>query len=119
MPENGTPDSATDHTRSLAALAEAFASTDVLERMAGTLAILLYQMECSADGTYDVLYDEYGTGRKLVAALGEDQGRLRQEYGAAVILRRGEERLARHGFRGERETLPNGVVRVRMVRSAR
>jgi len=53
MPENGTPDAATDHTRSLAALAEAFASTDVLERMAGTLAILLYQMECSADGTYE------------------------------------------------------------------
>src|SRR5215210_8839264 len=53
MPENGTPDSATDATRSLAALAEAFASTDVLERMAGTLAILLYQMECSADGSYE------------------------------------------------------------------
>ena len=53
MPENGTPDSATDHTRSLAALAEGFASTDVLERMAGTLAILLYQMECSADGTFE------------------------------------------------------------------
>jgi diguanylate cyclase (GGDEF)-like protein len=53
MPENGTPDYATDDTRSLAALAEAFASTDVLERMAGTLAILLYQMECGPDGTFE------------------------------------------------------------------
>jgi hypothetical protein len=53
MPENGTPDSATDKTRSLAALGETFASTDVLERMAGTLAILLYQMECSEDGTFE------------------------------------------------------------------
>jgi len=53
MAENGTPDYPTDNTKSLAALAEAFASTDVLERMAGTLAILLYQMECAADGTFE------------------------------------------------------------------
>jgi len=52
MPENGNPASPIGNATSLAALAEAFASTDVLERMAGTLAILLYQMECSTDGTY-------------------------------------------------------------------
>jgi diguanylate cyclase (GGDEF)-like protein len=53
MPENVKPDYAADDTRSVGALAEAFASTDVLERMAGTLAILLYQMECSKDGTFE------------------------------------------------------------------
>ena len=37
------------------ALAEALATTDVLQRVAGTVAIHLYQLELRADGSYDCL----------------------------------------------------------------
>jgi diguanylate cyclase (GGDEF)-like protein/PAS domain S-box-containing protein len=48
MPDLPTPNGSGDHH----ALAEALATTDVLRRVAGTVAIHLYEMEYLADGSY-------------------------------------------------------------------
>jgi diguanylate cyclase (GGDEF)-like protein len=48
MPDHPTPNGGGDHQ----ALAEALATTDVLRRVAGTVAIHLYEMEYLADGSY-------------------------------------------------------------------
>jgi diguanylate cyclase (GGDEF)-like protein len=48
MPDDATPNGSGDHQ----ALAEALATTDVLRRVAGTVAIHLYEMEYLADGSY-------------------------------------------------------------------
>jgi diguanylate cyclase (GGDEF)-like protein len=49
MPEDPTTNGDGNHQ----ALAEALATTDVLRRVAGTVAIHLYEMEYAADGTYE------------------------------------------------------------------
>jgi diguanylate cyclase (GGDEF)-like protein/PAS domain S-box-containing protein len=49
MPEDSTPNGDGNHQ----ALAEALAATDVLRRVAGTVAIHLYEMEYAANGTYE------------------------------------------------------------------
>jgi diguanylate cyclase (GGDEF)-like protein/PAS domain S-box-containing protein len=69
MPDLPTPNGKADNR----ALAEALATTDVLRRVAGTVAIHLYEMEYLADGTY-VCNTFIGEGlESLVGPLPEDR----------------------------------------------
>jgi hypothetical protein len=71
----------------------------------------------SADGQggFDMRTDTYNQGRMLAAAGGPEFGRLRQEYAVAVASKASRESLARKGFTMVgRETLPSGVVRLRL-----
>ena len=69
MPDLPTPNGSGDHR----ALAEALATTDVLRRVAGTVAIHLYEMEYLADGSY-VCNTFIGEGlESLVGPLPEDR----------------------------------------------
>lgn len=70
----------------------------------------------NGDG-YELLYDAWGGhGAAIEKAAGQQLSRLKQEYAAAVTMNRARQKLAREGFTARRETLPNGVVRVRVVR---
>jgi len=64
---------------------------------------------------YDILCDTWGPGRKTAARL----DKLRQEYAVAVTLKAARSKLARQGYTAAREDLPNGRVRVRLVRRGR
>ena len=64
---------------------------------------------------YDILCDTWGPGRKTAARL----DKLRQEYAVAVTLKAARAKLARQGYTAAREDLPNGRVRVRLVRRGR
>lgn len=67
------PDNANDTNGNQQALAEALATTDVLRRVAGTVAIHLYEMEHLADGTY-VCNTFIGEGlESLLGPLPEDR----------------------------------------------
>jgi PAS domain-containing protein len=69
MPDLPTPNGNAENR----ALAEALATTDVLRRVAGTVAIHLYEMEYLADGTY-VCNTFIGEGlESLVGPLPEDR----------------------------------------------
>jgi diguanylate cyclase (GGDEF)-like protein/PAS domain S-box-containing protein len=69
MPDLPTPNGSGDHH----ALAEALATTDVLRRVAGTVAIHLYEMEYLADGSY-VCNTFIGEGlESLLGPLPEDR----------------------------------------------
>jgi len=64
---------------------------------------------------YDILCDTWGPGRKTAARL----DKLRQEYAVAVTLKAARAKLARQGYTAAREDLPDGRVRVRLVRRGR
>jgi PAS domain S-box-containing protein len=69
MPDQPTPNGGSEHL----SLAEALATTDVLRRVAGTVAIHLYEMEYLADGTY-VCNTFIGEGlESLVGPLPDDR----------------------------------------------
>lgn len=65
---------------------------------------------------YDLLYDSWGPGQRLVEAAGGPnlQG-LRQEYTAAVLTRKAKAVLARQGFKVERQQV-GSRIRLRMRR---
>jgi hypothetical protein len=65
---------------------------------------------------FDLMVDTWGQ-RKLLAAIGGPSAqRIQQEYKYASALRAHEVSTARRGFRSERETLPNGTVRLVLER---
>lgn len=66
---------------------------------------------------YNLYFDQYGSaGRRLAEKVGPQSNRLRQEYSAAVAMRAARKKLASKGFRATRENLPNGRIRVRLVK---
>src|SRR6185503_6808399 len=66
------------------------------------------------DGSFSLLYDTWGSGRKLEEKCGTGLARFRQEYAVAVAQRRVERTLSREGFRMTREDVGCGVrLRVR------
>lgn len=69
-----------------------------------------------ADGTYGLVYDTWGGGRRLAAQAGGQMEVLQQEYNVAVATRRAEATLGRKGWRVERKDLPTGVVQLQLMR---
>lgn len=65
---------------------------------------------------FDLVLDTWGPGGKLVRQFGSDLNGLRQEYAVSETQRKAKELLARKGFVAHRERLPNGSVRLRMVK---
>lgn len=61
------------------------------------------------DGSYALLYDSWGPGKRLEEAMGRGLSKLKQEYGAAVVARK-----APRGFTVHRELLDNGTLRMRL-----
>ena len=70
----------------------------------------------NAEGSYDLLYDSWGSGQRIEELAGKGLSRIRQEYAVAVTQRRVEKTMARQGFKMTRETLGDGKVRVRLQR---
>ncbi len=68
------------------------------------------------DGTFGILYDNWGTGRKLEAAGGKGLARLRQEYSVAVAQARVTKTLGRQGFTMSRENVAGGRIQLRLRR---
>lgn len=70
----------------------------------------------SLDGDgWNIVYDEYGSGRKLSAALqGREAPALKREYAAAVATKRAQKKLGKEGWRTVREDLPGGRIRLRI-----
>ena len=69
-----------------------------------------------ADGSFALLYDEYGFGRKLVsdATGGPQLSRLRREYAATVATKEAKRRLGRLGFTVARQDLPGNRIRLKV-----
>lgn len=65
---------------------------------------------------FDLVMDTFGQRRLLGAVGGEAFGKLRREYAAAVALRKAKKQLGPKGFVAKREDLPNGRIRLRMVK---
>lgn len=65
---------------------------------------------------YELHYDTWGSGQKLVAQAGQGLGKLTVEYGVEAASREFDGTLAREGWEMERESLPNGRARLVMVR---
>ena len=68
------------------------------------------------DGTFALVYDSWGPGKRLEDAAGKGLQRFRQEYAVAVTQARMKKTLARQGFRMTREQGENGRVRLRLQR---
>jgi hypothetical protein len=72
----------------------------------------------SADGeSWDMHFDTYATGRKLVETFGPDMKRFKSEYSAAVGMARAHEELVHLGWEVSREVLPGNRVRVVMTQA--
>lgn len=66
---------------------------------------------------FDLLYDQYGSaGRRLTEQVGVQANRLRQEYAAAVAIRKAQQKLGPNGFVVSRERLASGRIRLRAVK---
>jgi len=63
---------------------------------------------------FQVVFDSWGPGQKLAAAVGLKANTLRREYAAAVASRKATETLARKGWRVVREDLPGNQIRLRL-----
>jgi hypothetical protein len=63
---------------------------------------------------FDLVFDSWGQARLLNAVGGAGLNKLRQEYAVAVALRKAKASL--RGFVPKRENLPNGRVRLLMVK---
>ena len=62
---------------------------------------------------YELIFDQFGEGKKLEAWLGgENYGRVKQNYGAVVTTRE----LARKGYRVTTTTTPAGDIRISATR---
>lgn len=59
------------------------------------------------NGTYKLNWDSFGGGNGLVAKVGQDANRLKQEYAAAVT----EKQLRRQGYRVKRQNV-DGKLRL-------
>ncbi len=70
----------------------------------------------ATDGSeaYEMLFDEWGPGQKLVAAVEKNANALKREYAAEVATRKANEKLGRHGFKVVREDLPNRAIRLKV-----
>lgn len=62
------------------------------------------------DGSWRMLFDFWARGHGLQDAIGDNGGRLLQEYSIAVATKQAR----RNGQRAVREDLPNGRVRLRI-----
>ena len=70
----------------------------------------------NTDGTFSLLYDTWGPGRRLEQAAGVNLSKLRQEYAVAVTQARVTKTMARQGFRMTRENIGDGRVRLHLRR---
>lgn len=66
---------------------------------------------------YDLMFDSWGDGRRLVRATGGmNMPKLKAEYACAVTKRKVDATLARRGFKVTREDLPNHHIRLKLRR---
>lgn len=66
---------------------------------------------------YDLIYDAWGPGRRLEAKAGSDLTKFRQEYSAAVAMKKAKAKLGPQGFVAkQRQAMPDGRIRLRLAR---
>lgn len=69
----------------------------------------------NADGTFGLVYDSYGPGRKLEIQAGVDMVKLKAEYGAAVAMKNLKKQLGQ-GWNIQRTVDQTGYPKVRAVK---
>ena len=70
------------------------------------------------DGSYITRFDTYGPGAWIRTKAGEKLEILEQEYSVAVAVNRANMTLARHGWRVQRQQIPNSTtVRLELQRA--